>query len=688
MLCDKEDITRILHMAECKQGFLEFHCDTLGLFEGAESTFEGPIRAQIMERAKIQMQYSTTAIDKFISAFTGDVGKGMQAAHATIKTDQYWDNVKTIATSGIFRRSLASLTDQEHAVLKATCAHTLAQVDHMDDTSEFYRFFVQLNAKLVWAGGNGQYVPHSEVHKWPNEAHAAEEAIRLLMRQCINTDTASYEQEIAEMLSQYVQVTKMDTRGHDMHRSRDVIAQVLNPQSTAWATPDQIEEGRLPFKPFESGTDLLLGAIPLEDGFYPVGFAGNESLVTIAQPGAGKTQCHIIPNLITYDGSMVVLDPKLELLELTAGYRQRFGNRVLILNLSDDDVQTHRFNVMEFVDTRPEFLWGSVIELAEFLIPESKGDSSPIFRNKASELFAVCLGGVILDEKIPTLTAAIAHIFSAHETLKNFLFDTADRAENIGCMPLAQSAMSLAALLNNDDTVEDFQRYQSNASSALMKYRGGLIDRVTNGVGDWEPADLRTQGTTLYIRVPYEEMQVYGGFIRMVLYILIKHLRKGGTEHKQLPITFLLDEVAQLGNLDHIANVVETGRGYGLRVWMILQDYDQARTASSKPNLILKTPKVRLFMNPTLETARDVSEELGKINEILTGKQTSIAEASQLMGPDYADSIIALSSGSAPVKLDKYFAYKESAYPEMTSMPYTFTRDGRPPPKSVTSFFD
>ncbi|MEM9128563.1 MAG: type IV secretory system conjugative DNA transfer family protein [Pseudomonadota bacterium] len=164
----------------------------------------------------------------------------------------------------------------------------------------------------------------------------------------------------------------------------------------------------------------------------------------------------------------------------------------------------------------------------------------------------------------------------------------------------------------------------------------------------------------------------------MVLYTIIKRLRKGGTEQSGLPLTFLLDEVAQLGNLDQIANVIETGRGYGLRVWMILQDYDQAKAGSSKPNLVLKTPKVRLFMNPTLETAQDMSAELGKINQVITGKDKPLAEPSELMGQDYKNTIVALSSGSRPLSLRKHFAWQDPDYEAITSQPYHLSAQTQP----------
>lgn len=116
---------------------------------------------------------------------------------------------------------------------------------------------------------------------------------------------------------------------------------------------------------------------------------------------------------------------------------------------------------------------------------------------------------------------------------------------------------------------------------------------------------------------------------------------------------------------------------------MILQDYEQAKAATSKPNLILKTPRVRLFMNPTLETARDMSAELGKINQVLTGQDKPIAEPSQLMGEAFSNDVVVLSSGARPLRLMKYFACNGQQYEDHTQLQYEFTMSGWPSSKNL-----
>lgn len=678
MLIEYEDAQRLKHMADRRTGVLQFTCDTLGSFQGLDIFLASRWKEKYWNQFRQALNAKPGFMQSMLEAIGGDFGSSVGEAHNERMAKVRWENVRVLCGDSRFQRAVADLDDKELALLSASAAHVIALYEREDLQQELLNFLYGINARIVWAGGNTQYVPPDIASQYPMEAAAARDLSYELMQHFICADPHAYRQDIGDLLGQFVSASQSPQYAQAEPRGATAVSEALQGNGSAWASATDLDNGRTPFKRFQAGQDMFLGMLECSEGSIPVGFAGNESLVTVAQPGAGKTQCHILTNLMTYDGPLVVLDPKLELLELTAGLRQSEGKHILVLNLADDDVETHRFNVLDFVDRRPEFMWGNLVELSEFLLPPTPNDNSPIFRAKAVELFAVCLGGEILEgieaERVPTLSKAIRRIFAAPETLMNWLYDTELRAQEAGCEPLEQSAVSLAALANNPNTLEDFQRYQSNATSVLTKFRGGVIDRVANGEGDWKPEDLREPGCTLYIRVPYEEMTVYGGFVRMVLYTIIRRLRRGPTEHSELPVTFLLDEVAQLGNLDQIANVVETGRGYGLRLWMILQDYDQAKAATSKPNLILKTPKIRLFMNPTLETAQDMSAELGKINQVITGKDKPLAEPSELMGERYAASIVALSSGSKPFRLRKHFAWEEENYTTLTEARFRFNQ--------------
>jgi len=63
-----------------------------------------------------------------------------------------------------------------------------------------------------------------------------------------------------------------------------------------------------------------------------IGYKGDGHLVTFAPTGAGKGAGVIIPNLLHYSGSMIVVDPKGENFVVTARYRQSIGQKVVLLD--------------------------------------------------------------------------------------------------------------------------------------------------------------------------------------------------------------------------------------------------------------------------------------------------------------------------------------------------------------------
>ncbi len=73
---------------------------------------------------------------------------------------------------------------------------------------------------------------------------------------------------------------------------------------------------------------LLVGRL----GEQPLRYQGDGHLVTIAPTRSGKGISAIIPNLLTYPGSVIVTDPKGENFAVTARRRQELGTQVVVFD--------------------------------------------------------------------------------------------------------------------------------------------------------------------------------------------------------------------------------------------------------------------------------------------------------------------------------------------------------------------
>ena len=97
--------------------------------------------------------------------------------------------------------------------------------------------------------------------------------------------------------------------------------------SASWMNPSNLGNERFAMKDGK----ILLGQTKQDT--VPIGLKDNRHLVTIAGSRAGKSATSLIPNLLTWVGSTIVVDPKGELATHTAKWRsEKLGQDVFILD--------------------------------------------------------------------------------------------------------------------------------------------------------------------------------------------------------------------------------------------------------------------------------------------------------------------------------------------------------------------
>jgi type IV secretion system protein VirD4 len=109
--------------------------------------------------------------------------------------------------------------------------------------------------------------------------------------------------------------------------------------------------------------------------------------LTVAPAGKGKSVSVLVPNLLSYQGSCVVCDPKAELWKLTAAHRRdKLGHRVFFLNpFGMHGARSDTFNPLDFIDaSSPDFL-SKCRDLANQLVVRTGEEREPHW-NDATEL--------------------------------------------------------------------------------------------------------------------------------------------------------------------------------------------------------------------------------------------------------------------------------------------------------------
>ena len=124
--------------------------------------------------------------------------------------------------------------------------------------------------------------------------------------------------------------------------------------------------------------------------------------VAFAPTGRGKGTGLVIPNLLTYPGSVVVIDPKGENAKLTADFRRRhFGHQSVLVDPYRVVTQSpDTFNVLDGIDKTSSLALDFAQAIAEVLVVRTGQEKEPHWADSA-ELWIWAVTSLVLHEADP-----------------------------------------------------------------------------------------------------------------------------------------------------------------------------------------------------------------------------------------------------------------------------------------------
>ena len=388
-----------------------------------------------------------------------------------------------------------------------------------------------------------------------------------------------------------------------------------------------------------------------------------KSLITLAGPGSGKTQCHVLPNLNSFKGAAIVLDVKGECFTNSYKWRQENVGSINIFAPSLAD-KSKRYNPLSFISQDPDRVWEDSRLLAELLvIPKSQHD--PTWENQARQLLTLLLAYVVFkpEEK--------RHMASVLDLLNDMGLDEAFSVMFSEGAPYP-SAMRRTANNFQKMKAEAEKQFRGVVSGALQHmaiWEGPVVERLT-ATSDWSPLDFRgSNPPTLYLIVKPNEIETYAPLLRVIIAQHVRMLMQDEPDQNASPILFMLDELPRLGKMEPIREALEVGRSYKLQLWMFAQFAGQLYEAYGKEIAegMIESCGIRMYMNPGAETAEKLSKILGTRENMLTGKTEPVVTPQALTGPEWKDDILVFATGEKPLRLKKSFFFEHTDEPNPES---------------------
>lgn len=294
---------------------------------------------------------------------------------------------------------------------------------------------------------------------------------------------------------------------------------------------------------------------------------GYQHTLLFAPTGSGKGVGFVIPNLLFWEDSVVVHDIKLENYELTSGFRQNvLGQKTFVWNPADPDGNSHCYNPLDWVSTKPGQMVDDVQKIANLILPEQE-----FWENEARSLFVgVVLYLLAVPEKITSFGEVVRTMRS-----DDVAYNLAVVMDTIGNIIHPVAYMNIAAFLQKAD--KERSGVVSTMNSKLELWANPLIDTAT-ATSDFNFNEFKFTPTTVYVGVTPDNLKRLQPLLQVFYQQATEFLsRKMPSPDEKYGVMFMMDEFPTLGKMEQFMFGIAYFRGYRVRLFLIVQDTQQLK---------------------------------------------------------------------------------------------------------------
>ncbi|MDB4950463.1 MAG: conjugal transfer protein TraG [Gemmatimonadetes bacterium] len=376
-------------------------------------------------------------------------------------------------------------------------------------------------------------------------------------------------------------------------------------------------------EPLKGVTGPIIGRDRGELLRYP----GDGHLITFAPTGSGKGVGSVVPNCLTYPGSLVVTDPKGENAAVSRRTRRDDLHQQVawldpwrVLQAVGGPVGTDCFNPLDFIDPEGEDANDDAWLIGEQLVPPTYHGSEE---------------GHWLDQARAFLSGLVLHIATRYEPgdPKRSLphvrdcVCVGDEAFNALLAEMADNTAAgggvarVATLFKRimDRSEKEFGSIMSTVARHTWFLDSPRIRKVMES-STFQMDALKGGKLSLFITVPPHRLDTYGAWQRINLACAIAATSRvvGRPEHKVLAI---IDEAGNMGTLPELPRTVTLSRGAGLTLWAIFQDISQ-------PKALYNTRWATFLANAdVLQSFGTNDHETATLLSAMAGDETIVVES-------------------------------------------------------------
>jgi type IV secretion system protein VirD4 len=431
---------------------------------------------------------------------------------------------------------------------------------------------------------------------------------------------------------------------------------------------------------------------------------GITNTLLAAPTRSGKGVSSVIPTLLSYFGSVIVLDFKGENFYMTSGFRATFGKVYRFAPVGENG---HHFNpLMEIRGGKDSY--GDANMFADILTTPEAGKSggdanSEHFRETGMEfltgLILHCLCSDYQNKSLPGVRDFLSLVNPENPEDDTYIYRLMLEAKH--CNEEVHRRVVTAA----GNQLKRADRERSSVLSTVNKALRVFDDtRVRENTLDsdfyMDEFEKTEEPISLYLTIPNAHRSRLTPLIRLFIMTFITRFSEGETRHDdrklKVPLLLVLDEFDKLGKYGELQTGMGILAGYGIHFFLIIQSPNQLVDIYGKNHQFFAHCKNSILYAPgEIESGKMNSEMIGKesvwtaststsgsrfsvgldnLNLSGSEKERNLINADEIMKLP-PDQMILLTQGKPPYIGKKCVYYEDPRFKERLVDPAFMTRE-------------
>lgn len=373
---------------------------------------------------------------------------------------------------------------------------------------------------------------------------------------------------------------------------------------------------------------------------------GAEHIMAIAPTRSGKGVGLIVPTLLSWTQSAVINDIKGELFAMTSGWRKKHANNIVLKFDPASPDGSCSYNVLAEVRLNTPYEVGDIQNMVTIIVdPDGKGIDGDHWASSAFNL----LVGVILyrlkvahenQEDIPNLFDigwTLSDPNSDNATLWNNMMTYIPEGKNEVDPVISQVGQDLLSVMTNG--AEEYTSILTTTKRFLNIYRDPII-RKNVAKADFKVLDIvrSDKPVSLYLIVKPADKDRLAPIMRLLINQIMRGLTRDTLTfdkdnrpikpHKH-DLLMMTDEFPSLGKLEVFEESMAFVAGYGIKCYVIIQDFNQLWKIYSENESITSNCHIRVAYAPNRQ---ETAEKLSEMTGTMTVNTEEVSESSKHLG--------------------------------------------------------